>query len=239
LKLEVIATTVADAIAAEQGGADRIELISNAFEGGLTPSFGLIQAVLKKVRIPVHVMIRPHSNSFRYTPNDIEVMKIDINISRDLGASGIVLGVLNEQQGIDVHSLSLLLSNSGELSVTFHRAFDEVKDQRLAMAVLSSFPSIHRILTSGGQPEVCHATTEIRELIEYGERSRSHISIVAGSGLTVENLPAFLDQTGVTEVHFGSGVREFGSYRNKIDRCRLEQIRHIIENKKRCENSGD
>jgi copper homeostasis protein len=203
--LEVIATSVSDAIIAERNGAHRIELISGICEGGVTPSYGLIEQVVSAVSIPVHVMVRPHANTFCYDPYDVEAMLSDIGTIRGLQAAGIVLGPLTRDNQIDEATLKKLLDVSDGLSVTFHRAFDEIADQLEALRRLSAYPEISRILTSGGQPSVLHAIARIQELREAS--NGTSICVLAGGGITLDTLDAFLTATGIEEIHMGTGVR--------------------------------
>ncbi|MDF2670935.1 MAG: copper homeostasis protein [Paenibacillus sp.] len=204
--LEVIATSVSDAIIAERNGAQRIELVSGFLDGGITPSYGLIEQVVCAVSIPVHVMVRPHANSFCYDAYDVETMLSDIRTIRGLQAAGIVLGALTLDDRIDEATMSKLLKVSDGLAVTFHRAFDEIADQLGALRTLSAYPQITRVLTSGGQPSVLNATARIQALIAAAAGSSIHI--LAGGGITVGTLDAFLSASGVEEVHMGSGVRQ-------------------------------
>lgn len=213
--LEVIATSLSEAKVAEQAGADRIELITGFQEGGLTPSYGLIAAVVKEVQIPANVMVRPHSYSFVYQEEEIRTMLEDIRIIRELGAAGIVIGCLSPEQKIDTAALERLLDAAKGLDVTFHRAFDEVTDQHEALDLLMNYPQISRVLTSGRKKSVLDAVEEIASLVKRTAGKKP--AILAGSGLTVEALPAFLAQTGVSEVHFGSGVRYHQDSRQPID----------------------
>lgn len=224
--LEVIATSVLDAQLAEMYGADRIELISGIAEGGVTPSLGLIEKVLQTVRIPVHVMVRPHANHFCYDEADLEVMVRDIRLIRDLGAAGIVMGVLGPDGQINLEALKTLLQEAGPLSVTFHRAFDEVRDQPAALRQLARFPAIKRVLTSGGKRSALDAKHEIAELVRQSRELS--VRILAGSGLTVETLDEFISQTGVTEVHMGTGVRRNGQALAPIDPDKLKAAAGII-----------
>ncbi|RXZ82471.1 copper homeostasis protein CutC [Paenibacillaceae bacterium] len=203
--LEVIATSVLDAKLAEEGGAGRIELISGICEGGVTPSLGLIERVVKSVSIPVNVMVRPHANSFCYDEDDLLTMIRDIQEIRRVGAAGIVLGTLTPAGEVDEAALQRLLEVAGDLSVTFHRAFDEVEDQQSTLRLLSGYRQIDRILTSGGQRSALDAVEPIRQLNRLGEELS--IKILAGSGLTIDALPGFIQETGVSEVHLGTGVR--------------------------------
>lgn len=224
--LEVIATSVADAKLAEANGAHRIELISGIREGGVTPSIGLIERVLGAVRIPVHVMVRPHANSFCYDEDDLQTMLADIRTIGKLGAAGIVLGTLTAGREVDEPALKRLLEAAEGLSVTFHRAFDEAADQEAALHVLGGYPQIRRILTSGGKPSALDAVEQIQKLDKLcKERS---ITLLAGSGLTVDTLASFVRDTGVSEVHMGTGVRLQGDALRTIDPERLQAAASIV-----------
>jgi len=201
--IEIIATTIDDATQIQAGGANRIELISALSEGGLTPSYGLIQEVISRVSIPVNVMIRPHSKSFIYTDDEIELMKRDIAIARDLGANGVVLGVLTQTNVIDERKLESLLASCQGLEVTFHRAIDET-DVVASVKKLAEYKEITTILTSGGLAAPIQENSEIiKEMMAYSR----HINILLGGGMTSQNLSAVLKQTGAGHVHFGSSVR--------------------------------
>lgn len=203
--LEVIATTVEESIVAANHGADRIELISAMSEGGLTPSIGLIEHVTRNVDIPVYVMVRPHSNSFCYHEHDLSVMLRDIEQINRTGAAGIVVGALTEDQRIDQESMKRIIEAVDGLGITFHRAFDEVRDQGEAVQTLMKFPKIERILTSGGRSNAVQGKEQIKRLVDM--TAGSSLSIMAGKGLNLQVLPSFMEETGAEELHFGSGVR--------------------------------
>jgi len=203
--LEVIAESLSDALAAEAGGADRIELVSALTEGGLTPSIGLIEEVLNAVSIPVHVMVRPHSRSFSCGRDDLRIMRADIRAIRKLNAHGIVTGVLTGEREIDTGALHGLLEEAGGMSVTFHRAFDQTADLCESLRAISAFPQIRRLLTSGGQPCALQAVDTIKRLKESGDGSG--LTVLAGGGLTIDTLGSFVQAAGVIEVHMGTGVR--------------------------------
>lgn len=225
--LEVIATSVADAKIAEACGAGRIELISGIREGGVTPSAGLIERVLEAVSIPVHVMVRPHANTFCYDEDDVKAMLTDIRHIRSLGAAGIVVGALTAERQVDESVLARLLDITEGLSVTFHRAIDEAADQEAALRVLARYPQIRRVLTSGGKPSVLDARETVRRL--DGLCRELSITLLAGSGLTVDSLEAFLRDTGVKEVHMGTGVRKGGDALQTIDPEKLEAAATIVK----------
>lgn len=201
--IEIIATTIDDAIEIQKGGANRIELVSALSEGGLTPSYGLIKEMINRVSIPVNVMIRPHSKSFIYTDDEIELMKEDIEIVRDLGANGVVLGVLTKENEIDEKKLQSLLSVCQNLDVTFHRAIDET-DVVASVKKLAAYKEITNILTSGGLAAPIEQNVAIiKEMMIHSE----HINLLLGGGMTFDNFAVILEQTGATHFHFGSSVR--------------------------------
>lgn len=224
--IEVIATSVDDAILADQNGADRIELISGIMEGGLTPSYGLIEEVLQAVSIPVQVMVRPHSRSFCYTEADLRVMKRDIQIIKELGATGIVIGTLTKNKRVDRNALEQLLAEASGLDVTFHRAFDEVTDQMEALQLLLGYQPIRRILTSGGQSKAPDAIEQILKLVECTKNAPLHI--LAGSGLHLHNITEFVAKTGVQEIHLGTGVRFHEQPLEMIDPQKLVALRELV-----------
>ncbi|WP_379135718.1 copper homeostasis protein CutC [Paenibacillus sp. sgz500958] len=231
--LEVIATTLGDAVTAERGGADRIELITGILEGGLTPSLALIEKVREAVSIPVRVMVRPHARSFQYDAGDLEVMKRDIEHISSVGGLGVVLGVLDSHGEVDEVMLNLLLDAAAGLEVTFHRAIDEVHDQGKALTILSRYPQITDVLTSGGcrtAPEGADRLAELNSLA-----AGSSISILAGAGLNADALESFLRQTGISRVHFGSAVRVDGDPLKPVDLEKVREIRRILDHSTRRE----
>lgn len=213
--LEVIAVDAADAKAAEEGGADRIELVSAMSEGGLTPSYGVIEHVVSQVSIPVYVMIRPHSRSFRYSTDDIHAMTRDIRVARELGAAGIVIGALTEDAEVDLITLQLCMAEAQGLGVTFHRAIDVSASPVAVLKAISTLGTVERVLTSGGKRAAPEAILELKQLQELGQAL--NIIVMAGAGVTVDGIPTLVKQTGVTEIHMGSGVRYEGRFEQPID----------------------
>ena len=222
MKLEIIATSVQDAIAAERGGADRLELCSALTEGGLTPSLGLIEAVVNAVTIPVHVIVRPHSRTFVFDEEDMAVMLADIQYIQQSGAAGIVIGVLTEEKLVDKNQLKRIVDASGNLRITFHRAFDEIEDQFKAIEDIGDYPQIQRILTSGGPAPAPESKEKMRQLVE--KTTNTTLTILAGNGMEPLGLIEFVELTGVQEVHFGSAVREEQSFQCPIDSTIIQAI---------------
>ncbi|WP_410502839.1 copper homeostasis protein CutC [Exiguobacterium acetylicum] len=218
--LEIIASTVEEAVAAEQAGADRIELVSALSEGGLTPSYGLIRQVVSTVEIPVHVLVRPHSKSFVYSKADEETIITDIDLIRELGAAGIVVGSLTADGRVDEGFLGRIIKHKGELSLTFHRAIDSSRDILEAAEVLADFPEVDRILTSGGQATALEGKETIARLIE----DYPDLIILPGSGITLENAETLLEATKASELHVGSAVLQDGV----IQKERVEALTRLL-----------
>ncbi|PEY43886.1 copper homeostasis protein [Bacillus cereus] len=219
--LEVIATCLEDVKRIEKAGGNRIELISAYTEGGLTPSYAFIKKAVKAVNIPIHVMIRPHAKSFIYTEEEVEMMKEDIRIAQELGAAGIVLGVLNEQNQIDEEKLADLLSSVDGMNVTFHRAIDEVDDLVGAVQTLRDFEKVTHILTSGGQGKI---EENISVLHKMQKVSQGDIQLIVGSGVTKENIERLLNETGISEAHVGTAVREGKSCFAEINKESVQDL---------------
>ncbi|RKE25677.1 copper homeostasis protein CutC [Paraburkholderia sp. BL23I1N1] len=235
--LEVIATTVADARLAVQAGANRLELVTAMGEGGLTPSIGLIEAVVAAVEIPaagvstaaapVNVIVRPHSRSFVYDADDYAVMLRDVRAVKAAGANGVVIGMLTADGEIDREGLARAIDAADGLAITFHRAFDETRDLQQALDVLLGFDAVTNVLTSGGKPSVLQAESIVRDLVR--QASGSHCTVLAGAGLTVDAVAGFVSATQVQAVHFGSGVRVGGNGLAPVDPVKVAQVRIMLD----------
>ena len=223
--IEIIAVTPNDARSIEDCGADRIELVSAFSEGGLTPSYGMIEDVVKSVSIPVNVMIRPHSKSFTYTKEELAVMKRDIETAGNLGANGVVFGVLNEAEEVCENSLRELLEVCGGLEVTFHRAIDELPDIVGGIKLLSGYPQIKTVLTSGGKGIITENIPVIKEMI----KNSGHVNIMVGGGLTLDNIKPIAEQTIAPQYHFGTAVRYDKLFSGEIDKLRLKELIQLIQ----------
>jgi copper homeostasis protein len=220
--IEFIGTTLEDAILIEQSGADRMELVSAITEGGLTPSHSLIEAAVNRVSIPVNVMVRPHSQSFCYTYDDLLIMKNDIKIIRSLGANGVVLGVLNEKHEVNQHMLEELLMECNGLEVTFHRAIDCTINPVQAAKTLAQYKEITTILTSGGNGESSRRLQTIQQM----KTVCKHVSIMVGSGLNASNIRSVHSNVNTGYYHFGTAVRKNHSPIEGID---LENAKEIVQ----------
>lgn len=212
--LEVIATCADDVLRIVEGGGKRIELVSALTEGGLTPSKGLIEFAVKHSEdIPVMVMIRPHAMGFAYSSMDIEMMERDIELAKECGAYGVVLGTLTQDNRLDGDALSCLLNHTSGLSVTFHRAIDVSNDPVGVFTELLNYP-IDRVLTSGGPGQITDNLDKLATMVELG---RGHLDVLAGSGITLDNVRSIMEGSGVEEVHVGTAVRKGKNALSPID----------------------
>lgn len=171
--LEVIATSVEDAIAAAANGADRIEIIAEPAVGGLTPPLALVEDIMDAVSLDIQVMIRPHARTFVYTEQELSYMAGQISAIRSLGRPGIVVGCLTDTGAVDERGLAFLLSYAAGMDVTFHRALDEAADLRSAYAAIARFPAVRRVLTSGGAAVAPDGADAIAALVRMSEGGRA------------------------------------------------------------------
>lgn len=225
--LEVIATTPADAIIADQAGADRIEWIAAQQEGGLTPSLDVIEQMTESVSIPINMMVRPHSHHFVYDDADLTQMVQDIRHISRTDVAAVVTGVLTADREIDIIALERLLDAADGKPFTFHRAFDELDDLERGLEILSRYPQITHILTSGGQPSVIQATEPMITLDRLTKQS--HIQLIAGAGLTLQNLASFIKETCIQEVHLGSAMRINSDIQLALDPARIAEAQRILQ----------
>lgn len=197
--VEVCVDSVASAVAAERGGAQRIELCSDLPEGGVTPSLGLLGVVRSKVSIPIHSMIRPRPGDFCYSQAEFDSMQRDIRFAKSEGADGVVFGILDQESNVDVPRTRELVELARPLSVTFHRAFDMTADLFRALEDVCA-TGADRLLTSGGEQECLQGANTVARLVRA---AHGRITVMAGGRIGVGNAPTILERTGVTEIHVG------------------------------------
>lgn len=194
--LEICACNYQSAINAQTSGAHRIELCTELAVGGLTPSYGLLKQVLDVLTIPVFVLIRPRSGNFTYSEIEFEIMKQDIQLCKELGCSGIVSGVLNSDNTVDVERTKQLIELSKPLPFTFHRAFDWAPNPLEALEQLIDLGA-KQVLTSGQDSS---AEKGIELLKQLKSKAIDRITILPGGGIKKENSKMFKD-LGFTELH--------------------------------------
>ena len=192
--VEVCANSLESALNAEKAGADRIELCSELAVGGITPSHGLVKLVKEKLRIPIHVLIRPRSAHFNYSRTEFEVMKEDVRFCKSIGVAGIVSGVLKKDAMLDVDRTKELVEIAKPLNFTFHRAFDWIPNPEVALRQLEEL-NVDTILTSGK-----HLTAENGlENLERWQRL-THMTVMAGAGVNAQNAARF-KEAGLRAIH--------------------------------------
>lgn len=201
--LEICVFNTATAIAAEQAGADRIELCENYANGGTTPSYGYLKTVREKISIPVFPMIRPRGGDYFHPKDEIEIIRKDILLCKELGYDGVVFGLLNQDGTIDKENTARLVEAAYPLDVTFHRAFDRCKNPLEALETIIEC-GCTRILTSGQHPKVTDGLTLVKQLVE---QANDRIIIMPGSGLNSSNVKNIVDTAGVNEVHTSARIR--------------------------------
>lgn len=195
--LEIAVFNLESALLAAEAGADRLELCENPLEGGTTPSYGTLHRVRSLVSIPVFTIIRPRGGDFLYSAREIEVMKKDIALCKELGFEGVVFGLLNQDGSINAAVTRELAALAYPMDITFHRAFDRVKDPMGSMEILIDL-GCQRILTSGQKPNAWEGRELIRDLVIASE---NRICILPGSGIRSNNHQKLIQFTGVTEIH--------------------------------------
>lgn len=204
--LEVLVDSVESAQAAEAGGAHRLEVCQNLFEGGTTPSAGLLAVLRRTTSLPCNVMIRPRGGDFCYSDAEFEVMRHDLTVAKELGAAGIVLGLLRPDGAVDEDRTAELIRLARPLPVTFHRAFDMTRDPWEALESLIRL-GVNRVLTSGQEATVLEGAELIAELVR---RAGDRIVVMPGGGIRERNVERILRITGAREIHV-SGSRSFDS----------------------------
>jgi copper homeostasis protein len=215
MKIEICVDSVAGAMAAERGGADRVELCDNLLEGGTTPSGGCIKLAREQLRIGLQVIIRPRGGDFLYTPLEMGVIAEDVRLAKALGADGVVIGCLTADGHVDLERTRELVRLARPMNVTFHRAFDMSRDPKKALEDLIGL-GIDRVLTSGQEASVLEGLDLICEL---QRQAAGRIIVMPGGGLTPRNIARIVQASGVTEVHLSArtGVESGMTFRNS--RC--------------------
>lgn len=202
-KIEVCCTSLDDAREAEVGGAIRIELCSAITCGGVTPSHGLIQSIVDaNLNLDINVLIRAREGGFHYTPSEIDAMCRDIEFCRQAGVHGVVIGALTAEGDIDIEACKRMVEAAGDLSITFHRAFDICREPIVALEQIISL-GCHRLLTSGQQPSAEQGAEFIAELVE---RTLGRIIIMPGAGINPKNIATIEQKTAATEFHSTAAV---------------------------------
>ncbi len=195
--IEACVNSVESAIEAEIGGAHRVELCDNLFDGGTTPSIGAMDAARDRLEIDLSVMIRPRGGDFLYSDLELEIMKADVVAARAAGADGVVFGMLRTDGAVNVEQTRELVELAGPMSTTFHRAFDMCADPVVALAELIAL-GIDRVLTSGQRPSAMEGAARLKELVDT---ARGRIVVMPGVGIDASNIADLIRRTGAGEYH--------------------------------------
>lgn len=199
IKFEICCGSVDDCIIAQKCNADRIELVSAHFLGGLTPTVGTLTRAKELVSIPIMAIIRPRMSGFLYSDEDFNAMCIDAKTMLEAGADGIVFGFLNNDATLDYERTARFKELAGDKQTVFHRAIDIIKDCDNAVEQFIKL-GITRILTSGSKENVTSGIENIKHLqSKFGEK----IEVLAGGGVRADGVAGLIAQTGVKQVHFG------------------------------------
>lgn len=195
---EVCVEGIQGARAAWDGAAHRIELCAGLVEGGTTPSNGTVEIVLDLLEIPTVVLVRPRGGDFLYDEMEMDVIIADVRRIRRMGAFGIATGVLRADGTVDGECMARIRDAAGPMSLTFHRAFDMVRDPLEAMEALEGI-GVDRVLTSGRRASVMDALPQLRDLVRA---TGEGLSVMPGGGIRPENIREVVEETGAREVHF-------------------------------------
>lgn len=196
-KFEVCLENVESVVNAEKGGASRVELCSDLFEGGLTPSLGMLKTCRRLSRIDISAMVRPRGGDFCYSDEEFQVMKEDVKIFREEGIFSVVFGILTPDGRIDEERNAELIELARPMKVTFHRAFDMTRDAEVSLETLIRL-KVDRVLTSGLEPSVLEGMFTLKKLVQIaGDR----IIVMPGAGINHRNFRYIRDNIGAKEYH--------------------------------------
>jgi len=195
--LEVCCGSLASGLAAQEGGAHRIELCDNLYEGGTTPSHGTLSLAREKLTMKINVLVRPRGSDFVYNENEMEIIRRDVMKCKELGMDGVVIGFLTPRGEIDVMKTTEIVKLACPMSVTFHRAFDMCIDPYRALEEVIE-AGADRILTSGQKNMAPEGVDLIADLVK---KASDRIIIMPGAGLEVENIAEFHAKVGAKEYH--------------------------------------
>lgn len=246
IKIEVCANSLESALNAQKGGAHRVELCSNFYEGGTTPSKGEISLARELLQIDLNVLIRPRGGDFLYSKNEIEIIKRDILFCKETGVDGVVIGFLKSDGSIDTNLTKEITELARPMSVTFHRAFDMCKNPEEALEELIEI-GVDRVLTSGGQNKAIDGTDLLNKLVK---QAGEQIIIMPGSGIRASNISEIIEKTGAKEFHvserktiespmqfkreniFMGGLEQIPEYEIRvIDEEKIWDIMRVVEKK--------
>lgn len=197
IDVEICTPSRLSAVAAKEGGAKRIELCSNLEVGGLTPTDEDIVYCVQTLGLRTHVLVRPRAGNFLYTADEMAEIERTVMRCRQLGAAAVVVGFLTPDGKVDLGLTRRIVQLAAPMEVTFHRAFDEALQDPIEALQAVMEAGCHRLLTSGQAPTAPQGAAVIKRLVDHS----SCLKILAGSGVTPDNVRQLIAATGVTEVH--------------------------------------
>lgn len=200
--LECCVDSVESAIAAAEGGADRLELCAALIIGGISPSTALFEQVRKSCDLPIRVLLRPRFGDFLYTDHEFAILKREVEIYRDLGADGIVIGCLTRDGELDMEQMAKLIKTAGKMKITLHRAFDVCADPLWTYTKAAEL-GIDTILTSGQEKDCLTGMTLLNKLCTLQQQTGGP-QIMAGAGVTPDVIRQFLASTEITNYHLSA-----------------------------------
>ena len=201
--LEVIACSVADAIEAEKGGANRLEIVRDLQRGGLTPPLELVTQIKQAVALPLRVMLRENESYETNSAEEIDCVCRAAERFASVGVDGFVLGFLKDGE-VDIELTQRVLACAPEMRATFHHAFEDAKDKLRAVSDIKRLPQVDRILSRGGTDEL---ERRVQRLREYGHASAPELTILAGGGIDGDAILKIGRETGIREFHVGRAAR--------------------------------
>lgn len=237
ISVEICVGDLRSALEAGEGGADRVELCDRLEVGGTTPSAGTIAEAVRRLSIPVYVLIRPRAGDFIPDEAELASMIHDIETIKSLGAAGAVFGALNTDGTIDREATAKLIDAARPMSVTFHKAFDQVPNQAEALETLVEL-GVDRVLTSGGKPTAEEGADALASLIrQAGDR----IGVIVAGGLPIDNFPNIVRQTKAREIHLGTAIADHIASSSTFQPMdwtgtRAEKVRQVVEMARKLES---
>jgi len=235
--IEVAAFNIESALLAQKAGADRVEFCNDPLGGGTTPSTGQLKVARKMLKLQLFPIIRPRGGNFVYTNAEFETMKTDIQLCRAIGCDGVVFGMLTPEGEIDSDRCAELITHAGNMSLTFHRAFDRCVNPSKALEEIIDL-GFDRILTSGQQPTAAEGASTIWDLTKQADE---RISLMPGGGVRLDNLAAIVKATAAWEFHTSlrvekkdKKIKEGGNLPEDpgmftIDDKQLKEMRKLLE----------
>ena len=203
LNLEVIACSVADAIEAEKGGADRLEIVRDLQRGGLTPTYELVDEIRQAVQLPLRIMLRENDDDETSSAQEIERLCMAADRFAAFEVDGFVLGFLKDGE-VDIELTQRVLARAPQVRATFHHAFEYATNKLQALSAIKQLPQVDRVLSSGGTNDL---HSRVRTLDQYERAAAPELIILAGGGVDAEAILQIGRETRIREFHVGRAAR--------------------------------